>query len=73
MKSKDDLGYTKFLASVLYELDDFDFEKQFYTFVQNPRNADVSEEEKEAYEVCFDVNAVVFDLILKSRKPEYIA
>ena len=25
--TKDDLGYTKFLTSVLYELDDFDFEK----------------------------------------------
>jgi hypothetical protein len=34
---KDDYGYGEFLASCLYELDEYDLESQYFVFAVNPR------------------------------------
>lgn len=72
-KSQADLCYSDFLASCLLELDEFDLDAQYYTFSINPRIGQVSEDEKDIYELCLDINAIVFNKILLSKKPAAIS
>lgn len=69
----EDLGFGDLLATCLLELDEYDLEAQYYTFAINPRVGQVSEDEKDIYELCLETNKVVFERLLVSKQPGLIA
>jgi hypothetical protein len=69
-KNNYSLGYLEFLATAKYELEEFDLDRQFFSFSQPPQM--MREEEREAYEVCVEVNKVIFGPILQSKNPNVI-
>lgn len=73
LSKSDDLGYGNFLASCLVELYEYDLESQYYTFTVNPKIGGVSEEERDIYDLCTEVNKIVFEKLLVSMRPQPIA
>jgi hypothetical protein len=73
LSKSDDLGYGDFLASCLVELSEYDLESQYYTFTVNPKVGGVSEEERDIYELCTEINKIVFEKLLASMRPLPIA
>lgn len=60
------------MASCLFELDEYDLDSQYHTFVTNPR-LHGTEDEQDIYDLCLDLNEVVFNTILPSGAPKPLA